>query len=195
MQQSQERPVAIVTGSSRRIGIGAAICRVLAESGHDIFFTHLQEYDRDVSVLADVDGPQALAEELSGLGAKVAEMHADLMDPATAAEIIAHCTEHLGAPSVLVNNAAYSTTQNWDELTPETFDNHYLVNFRGSSLLSIAFAKQFTRGHGGRIISMSSGQNQGPMPTELAYAASKGAIEAFVKSFASTVGTPGLRVH
>jgi len=195
MQQSQARPVAIVTGASRRIGIGAAICRALAGSGHDIFFTHLQEYDRDVSVLADDDGPQALAEELRGLGANVADMHADLMDPTTAGEIIARCTQHLGAPSVLVNNAAYSTTQNWDELTAQEFDNHYLVNFRGSSLLSLAFAKQFTRGHGGRIISMSSGQNQGPMPTELAYAASKGAIEAFVKSFAIVVGPLGITVN
>jgi 3-oxoacyl-[acyl-carrier protein] reductase len=195
MEQQQGRPVAIVTGASRRFGIGAATCRELAKSGHDIFFTHLQEYDRDVSVGADVDGPQALAEELRGLGANVADMHADLMDPTTADEIIARCTNHLGAPSVLVNNAAYSTTQNWDELTPEIFDNHYLVNIRGSSLLSIAFAKQFRRGHGGRIISMTTGQALGPMPTELAYAASKGAIEAFVKSYAIAVGPLGITVN
>jgi len=192
MEHQQGRPVAIVTGASRRIGIGAAICRELAKSGHDIFFTHLQEYDRDVSVGADVDGPHVVPEARQRLGANVAEMHADLMDPATADQIIARCTDQLGAPAVLVNNAAYSTTQNWDELTPEIFDNHYLVNFRGSSLLSIAFAKQFTRGHGGRIISMSSGQNQGPMPGELAYAASKGAIEAFVKSYAFAVGPLGI---
>ncbi|HEX3301252.1 MAG TPA: SDR family oxidoreductase [Thermomicrobiales bacterium] len=195
MQQSQERPVAIVTGASRRIGIGAATCRALAGSGHDILFTHLQEYDLDVSVGADAEGPRALAEELRGLGANVAEMHADLMDPATADAILARCTQQLGPPSVLVNNAAYSTTQNWDELTPEEFDNHYLVNFRGSSLLSIAFAKQFTRGHRGRIVSMTTGQALGPMPTELAYAASKGAIEAFVKSFAYAVGPLGITVN
>src|SRR4029079_792010 len=40
-----------------------------------------------------------------------------------------------------------------------------------------------------------SGQNQGPMPTELAYAASKGAIEAFVESFAYTVGPLGITVN
>ena len=42
---------------------------------------------------------------------------------------------------------------------------------------------------------MSSGQNQGPMASELAYAASKGAIEAFVKSFAVAVGPLGITVN
>jgi 3-oxoacyl-[acyl-carrier protein] reductase len=195
MSQKQERPIAIVTGASRRAGIGAAICRSLAASGHDVFFTHLQDYDREVSVGADVDGPDELAAELGSLGARVVHMPADLTDPATPNVVIARCTSELGSPSVLINNAAYSTTQQWDQLTPDDFDNHYFVNFRGSSLLSIAFARQFERGNGGRIISLTTGQALGPMPAELAYAASKGAIEAFVKSFAVAVGPKGITVN
>jgi 3-oxoacyl-[acyl-carrier protein] reductase len=195
MSQKQDRPIAIVTGASRRAGIGAAICRALANSRHDIFFTHLQDYDREVSIGADVSGPETLAAELGSLGARAMHMNADLMNPAIANEVIARCTSELGSPSVLINNAAYSTTQQWDQLTPEDFDNHYFVNFRGSSLLSIAFAKQYDRGHGGRIISLTTGQALGPMPAELAYAASKGAIEAFVKSFAVAVGPKGITVN
>jgi 3-oxoacyl-[acyl-carrier protein] reductase len=122
-------------------------------------------------------------------------MHAELMDPEMVDAILSRCRETLGAPSVLVNNAAYSTTRNWDVLTCEEFDKHYWVNARASSLLSIGFAKQFDRGHGGRIISLTSGQSLGPMPTELAYAASKGAIEAFVKSLAFAVGHLGITVN
>jgi 3-oxoacyl-[acyl-carrier protein] reductase len=195
MSEASIRPIAIVTGASRRAGIGAAICRALAEGGHDIFFTHLQAYDRDVSVGADEDGPAALAAELRDLGVRVAETPADLMDPAAAGAVIARCTAELGPPSVLVNNAAYSTTQRWDELTAAEIDNHYCVNFRGSTLLSIAFAKQFERGHGGRIISLTTGQALGPMPTEMAYAASKAAIESFVRSFAVAVGPKGITVN
>lgn len=36
---------AIVTGVGRREGIGAAICRKLAEQGYDIFFTYWHNYD------------------------------------------------------------------------------------------------------------------------------------------------------
>lgn len=40
--------VAIVTGASRRQGIGAAICRALAAEGADIFFTCWRPYDQSI---------------------------------------------------------------------------------------------------------------------------------------------------
>jgi 3-oxoacyl-[acyl-carrier protein] reductase len=39
--------VAVVTGAGRRRGIGAAICRTLAEKGAEIFFTYWSVYDDD----------------------------------------------------------------------------------------------------------------------------------------------------
>ena len=50
-------------------------------------------------------------------------------------------------------------------------------------------------GPGGRIINLSSGQGVGPMPTELAYAATKGAIEAFTTSLAAGVAPKGITVN
>ena len=38
--------IAIVTGVSRLKGIGAAICKELANSGYHIFFTYWTEYDK-----------------------------------------------------------------------------------------------------------------------------------------------------
>lgn len=46
MIQDINRRIAIVTGASRQRSIGAAICRVLAQDGIDIFFTHWSPYDR-----------------------------------------------------------------------------------------------------------------------------------------------------
>jgi 3-oxoacyl-[acyl-carrier protein] reductase len=54
-------------------------------------------------------------------------------------------------------------------------------------------------GHGdlvrGRIINMSSGQGITPMPGELAYIATKGAVEAFTTSLAAGVAQQGITVN
>jgi len=42
------RRIAIVTGASRRVGIGAAVCRAFAQAGDDIFFTYWSSYDRRI---------------------------------------------------------------------------------------------------------------------------------------------------
>lgn len=189
------RPVAIVTGASRRGGIGAAICRALAERGHDLLFTHWQAYDAETGVGVDADGPAALAAELRSLGGRVEAMSVDQSRPEAAREIVAGCRERLGAPRVLVNNAAHSTQQPWEELDAATLDAHHAVNVRGMAMLSVAFAKVWPGGEGGRIVNLTSGQSKGPMPSELAYAASKGAVDAFTVSFAGAVTPLGITVN
>ena len=48
--------VAVVTGASRRQGIGAAICRALASHGADVLFTHWQPYDQTQPLGVDPEG-------------------------------------------------------------------------------------------------------------------------------------------
>jgi 3-oxoacyl-[acyl-carrier protein] reductase len=64
--------VAIVTGASRRQGVGAAVCRMFARHGADVFFTHWQAYDRFQPYGDDPDGPGALTEELEAAGVRAA---------------------------------------------------------------------------------------------------------------------------
>jgi 3-oxoacyl-[acyl-carrier protein] reductase len=47
--------IAVVTGASRRQGIGTAICRSLAKEGSDIFFTVWHEHDGSMSWGADIE--------------------------------------------------------------------------------------------------------------------------------------------
>jgi 3-oxoacyl-[acyl-carrier protein] reductase len=187
--------VALVTGASRRIGIGAAICRTLAAKGIDIFFTHWGAYDRTMPWGADEDGPQALAAELREMGVCCAHMEADLSLPDTPKHILDEATEQLGALSILVNNAVYSTMDSYETLSAASLDAHYAVNVRGTLLLSVEFARRFSGNSGGRIINMSSGQSHGPMPGELAYAATKGAVEAFTLSLSAEVASRGITVN
>lgn len=177
--------IALVTGAGKRRGIGAAICRTLAENRADIFFTHWR----------DGDEPQALLEELHGAGARTEKMELDLSLPGSPERLLEIATESLGPPSILVNNAAHSERDGYKKLDVEGLDAHYAVNFRATALLSVGFARRFEADSGGRIINLSSGQSLGPMPEELAYAASKGAVEAFTRTLAAEVGHKGITVN
>jgi 3-oxoacyl-[acyl-carrier protein] reductase len=177
--------VAVVTGAGRCRGIGAAICKALAEEGADVFFTHWKEGNE----------PKGLLEELRGAGVRAEMMEVDLSLLESPERLLDMVAAWLGQPSVLVNNAAYSTRDGYEALDAATLDAHYAVNLRATALLSVGFARRFGGGSGGRIVNLTSGQSLGPMPRELAYAATKGAIEAFTLTLAAEVGQKGITVN
>src|SRR5689334_16129519 len=137
-----QRPVAIVTGASRRSGIGTAICKALAAAGTDIFFTHWQGYDSGMIWGAEADWPEELARELRQTGVRVQHMAADLSLPDTSVQLLNAVSAALGSPSILINNATHSTRGSYRELTAADLDAHYAVNVRGTCLLSVEFAKR-----------------------------------------------------
>lgn len=187
--------IALVTGASRRQGIGAAICQRLAAQGVDIMFTTWQPADRRQTHGADEDGPAALAAELRQLNVRAEYTEIDLSHPDAPRQALDLTAERLGFPSIIVNNAAHSTPDGYQALDAATLDAHYAVNQRAMALLSVEFARRYKGGPGGRIINMTSGQSIGPMPGELAYAATKGAIEAFTRTLAAEVAQLGITVN
>jgi 3-oxoacyl-[acyl-carrier protein] reductase len=190
--------VAIVTGAGRRAGIGAAICRILAAHGADILFTHHQTFDRTQPHGEDSAGPNHLTQELEYAGARVASLDIDLSHPDAHRAVLDKAEERLGTPSILVNNAAHYDNAHPDSyrtLTSGSLDAHYAVNVRAMAMLSVEFARRFGAGSGGRIINITSGQSLTPMPDELAYAATKGAAEAFTASLAAGVAEKGITVN
>lgn len=187
--------IALVTGASRRIGIGTAICRALAAQGMDVAFTYWHPYDRQMEWGDDQDAPTLLVDELESMGRRSLALSADLSLPTTPTELLDQIEAKLGSVSVLVNNATYSVNGNYQQLDALALDAHYAVNMRGTFLLSVEFARRFRAGAGGRIINLTSGQSLGPMPDELAYAATKGAVEAFTISLAAGVAKLGITVN
>jgi 3-oxoacyl-[acyl-carrier protein] reductase len=186
--------VVIVTGASRRTGIGAAVCRELAAHGADIFFTHWRAFDR-TQQYEDEDGPDLLQDELRGLGVRSESLEIDLSNADAPTHILDEVEAKLGQPSILVNNAAHSTRDGYEALDAEMLDAHYAVNMRGTMLLSVGFARRVTNKTGGRIINLTSGQSLGPMPGELAYIATKGAIEAFTVTLSAEIASRGITVN
>jgi len=187
--------LALVTGVGRRRGIGSAVCRALASRGAGVVLSYWKAYDREMPWASDEDEPEALLGELRAAGVSAEGVEMDLSLPDSAQLLLDAAEEELGRPSILVNTAAYSTRDGFEALDAETLDLHYAVNVRAMALLSTGFARRHPGEPGGRIINFSSGQSLGPMPDELAYVATKGAIEAFTRTLAAEVGHKRITVN
>lgn len=187
--------VALVTGASRLNGIGAAICRELAKSGCSIFFTYWTDYDNSMPWKIQSDEPARLKEQLLQFGVSVSSVEVDLSVSEELEPLLDKVFEEIGEPDILVNNAAYSTDNDFSSLSFDELDRHYGVNVRATTMLSSGFAKRFTKKEGGRIINITSGQFKGPMPGELAYATTKGAVDALTITLSAEVARLGITVN
>jgi 3-oxoacyl-[acyl-carrier protein] reductase len=191
--------IALVTGVSRDIGIGAAIARELAQSGIDVFITYYRPYDHESGLAGKAEEPEQLIEELQSMGCGADGLELDLSAANAPQELFDHIEKVFGAVSILVNNATYSMRDGIENLSAEGLDKHYKVNIRAMALLCAEFVKRyksaFPENNEGRIINLSSGQSVGPMPGELAYVATKGAVEAFTLSVSVEVGRWGITVN
>lgn len=191
----ESTPVAVVTGVSRRQGIGAAIVRDLSAAGVSVLATGWQEFDASVDTGIDEQGPTTLIGEIIRHGGRAAWIPADLSDPAALQNIIAEAEHRFGTVSILVNNAAYSRNDGWREVTAELLDAHYAVNIRATTLLTVEFARRWPGGEGGRVVNLTSGQFKGPMLGEIAYASSKGAVDAMTITMAAELAVEGITVN
>ena len=195
MKKSLSGQTAIITGASRRQGIGAAICRALADAGANIFLTSWQRYDAVTSRPPEPDFPEMLATELQRKGVEADRLEIDLVDSHAPARIIDRVEERFGSAHILVNNACHSVGDSLDTLDAPLLDQNFAVNARAPILLSVEFVRRFAGKGARRIISLTSGQLRGPMPGELAYAVTKASIDAFTISFASEAGRFGITVN
>lgn len=186
---------ALVTGVSRRKGIGFAIAARLAMYGANVFVHSFSPFDAERPWGTDPDGVVALVSELREYGTRIEHAEVDLLDPAAPAQLISNAVGALGHIDILVANHAYSTMGSLEELTAAEIDKHLLVNVRGTLLLIQAFAAQHKGCPGGRVILLTSGQHLGAMPNELSYIASKGALHQLTLSLSSHLISRGITVN
>lgn len=195
MKRPLHNKVALVTGVSRRAGIGAAIARQLAKAGAHLSLAYYRPYDRTRPWPSDPDETLALIADLRGLGVRVEGIEVDLAEPTSAKGLIERTHDLFGRLDILVNNAAHSESASAETLDAVGLDQHYAVNVRATALLCVEFARRHTRGRSGRIINLTSGQGLHPMPGELAYAATKGAIDAFTVNLSAGLASRGITVN
>ena len=176
--------VALVTGGAS--GIGAGICEVLAEAGALV-------------IVADVNAASAAAEveRLAQLGHRADHVIIDVGDEAS---IVAGCADvvaRFGAPWALVNNAGVQDREALVEAHAEEWDRIQAINARGPFLMTREVSRaMIAGGKGGRIVNITSIGLRAPMITGLgAYAASKGALQAFTQAAAFELIEHGITVN
>lgn len=187
----------LVTGVSRRRGIGFAIARrLLTEDGARVFAHSYSPYDATEPWGADPDGVEGVLAGLGGQGDRLAHRQADLGDPDAPARLVRAAVERFGTLDALVVNHARSQQGALHELEAGTLDATWAVNVRASLLLVQAFAEQYRPGpDGGRVVLFTSGQHLGPMPSEIPYAATKGALQQITRTLADTLAERGITVN
>jgi 3-oxoacyl-[acyl-carrier protein] reductase len=97
--------------------------------------------------------------------------------------------------NILVVNHALSRMGKLSELTADDLDAHLHVNVRASLLLVKEFAARHDGRPGGRVCLLTSGQDLAPMAGEVAYAASKGAIQQITPTLADALADRSVTVN
>lgn len=193
--QSLAGRVALVTGVSRRAGIGFAIARRLLSAGAAVFVQSWAPHDAAQPWGADPGGMDAVLSELEAAGGPVAHLEADFAHPESPATVVATARAELGHVDILVANHARSGHGRLDELTAEHVDAFLRENVRATLLLVQALAGQHDGRAGGRVVMLTSGQHLGPMAREVAYAVSKGAIHQATTTIADELIERGITVN
>ncbi len=166
---------ALVTGVSRKIGIGYAIAHRLGQLGASLFVQALPSYDRAQYRTTREEFTDVLA-SLRDIAPRVKAIEADFLDPEAPARVVEAAHTAFGHLDILVANHAYGVDDTLDTLTAESVDRHMQANVRGTLLLVQAYTRQHDGRPGGRVVMMTSGQNSGAMPWVVSYGASKAAI-------------------
>ncbi len=174
--------VAVVTGGGS--GIGLAISERLAADG------------AAVAVL-DRDAPSAeeAAAKITAGGGTAMGVEADVTDRTRVEAAIAEVAHHLGAPTVLVNNAGLHLFGPFLKIDPETWQRVFDINLTGTYHCCQVVLPHMLEAGWGRIVNISSSSAQGGQPFMAAYVSSKAGVIGLTKALALEFGPKGITVN
>lgn len=174
--------VAVVTGGGG--GIGSAICRRLAEAGAHVVLTYSKSADK----------AQAVAVGLAGSGHLAVQASVD--DSQALQGLAERVAQRFGSVDLLVNNAGITQPvphDDLDGLTDEIIDQIFRVNWRGAFAMIRAFRALLAAGEGGLVVNISSISGVTAVGSNVAYCASKAAMNNMTLSLARALA-PEIRV-
>ena len=173
------RPVAVVTGGAR--GIGLAIAKWFLE--HDY---HVALFDIEAATLsktaADLNNPDS-----------VLPLVCDVSKPEQVQANVDAVAKKFGRIDALVNNAGVAVFKPIGETTFEEFRHVLGTNLDGAFLCSQACVPYMKKSGGGAIVNIASISGLRASTLRVAYGTSKAALLHLTKQQAVELGTVGIR--
>jgi NAD(P)-dependent dehydrogenase (short-subunit alcohol dehydrogenase family) len=179
---ADDRPVAIVTGSSH--GLGHELAQLAAERGWRL-------------VLVDIR--PALSQQLAAVirenGGEALVIEADLADPSERPQIIEHTLEAYGRLDYLFNNAGYAYLATLEQMDLSAAHHLFEVNYWAYADLAQRAIAPMRASGGGTIVNISSILGVRPSPPGYAhYGATKHALHGLFQTVAQEVAKDNIKV-
>jgi NAD(P)-dependent dehydrogenase (short-subunit alcohol dehydrogenase family) len=169
--------IALVTGASR--GVGAAIARRLAASGH-----------RVACLGRDADALTSVAESVGGL-----PLVCDVTDDAAVERAVAHLEETWGPPAILVQNAGIAESAPLARTTNDQWDRTLRVNVTAPFRLARRAVPAMVQAGWGRVVHVASNAGLTGYAYTSAYCASKHALVGLTRALAAELARTGVTVN
>lgn len=184
-------PSAIVTGSSRGIGRGIALC--LAEAGHDVMINYTR----------NADAAKEAADAVAAQGVRAEICQANITDVADGRALVDATIDAFGRLDLLVNNAGIAPRVRADilEAEPESYDEVMATNLRGPYFLTQYAANRMIEQReagtidAGRIVVISSISAFASSVARGEYCVSKTGLSMMTRLFADRLAEHGITVN
>jgi 3-oxoacyl-[acyl-carrier protein] reductase len=175
--------VAIVTGAGQ--GIGEGIAKVFSLSGAKV-----------VVATRSADNGQQTVDDILDSGGEAMLIQCDIGQRSEVERVVAVTAERWNRVDIVIHNAAIFPIHSVEEMPDPVLDQTLSVNMKAGFWLTQAALPFFRRQGGGRIIFTSS--VTGPtvaMPGTSNYAASKGGMNAFIRTAALELARENITVN
>jgi NAD(P)-dependent dehydrogenase (short-subunit alcohol dehydrogenase family) len=173
---------AVVTGSTR--GLGEVAAKALAKAGANVAVCGRKEADL-----------KRVTDEIKALGREAEGFHLDVTSRASVHEAVGEILKYFGKIDILVNNAGVNHRVEVLDYPEDKWDLVIDTNLKGYVLVAQAVVPQMIERGYGKVINMSSIFGGVALPTQLAYAASKGGVNQITKVMALEWAKKGVRVN
>lgn len=178
-----DRPsTAVVVGGSG--GIGSDICRRLAAEGYEVVVGYATGSERADALVAELGGSPHSPEQI------------DVTDAACLSEAAAHVAERRDRVQLLVNCGGVTRPVAHDDLVgldDATIDRIFAVNWRGPFATIRAFRSLLEASENPVIVNISSVAGTTGVGSNVAYCASKAALDSMTRSLGRALA-PEIRV-